>query len=67
MRVSPRRRELPDEATLERLRKAAKAKRAADAELKAAARSAKEAGGSVRVIAEVADLSTRTVQNWLKG
>lgn len=66
MDVSPRRRLVPDAAALDRLVKAADAKAAADAELKAAVRAAKAAGGSVRVIAEAAGLSTRSVQDWLK-
>lgn len=66
MEVSPRRRELPDEAALKRLQAAAVARSNADAELRAAVRAARLAGGSVRVIAETAGLSTRTVQDWLK-
>lgn len=67
MVVSPRRRELPDAGSLERLRQASEGKARADSELKAAVRAAKEAGGSVRVIAEIANLSTRTVQDWIKS
>lgn len=66
MDVSPRRRDYPDDRVLERLRLAAEAKAAADAELKAAVLAASKAGGSVRVTAEIAHLSTRTIQNWLK-
>lgn len=66
MDVSPRRRQVPDAAALDRLLKAADAKAVADTELRAAVRAAKEAGGSVRVIAEAAGLSTRSVQDWLK-
>lgn len=65
MRVSPRRQALPDDRDIERLRRAAESKLAADAELKAAVRAAAASGGSVRVIADLAKLSTRTVQNWL--
>jgi dihydrodipicolinate synthase/N-acetylneuraminate lyase len=67
MDVSPRRRDIPDAVALDRLLKAAGAKTDADAELKAAVRAAKAAGGSVRVIAEFAHLSTRTVQDWVKS
>lgn len=67
MDVSPRRRELPTPDALKRLRAAADFKQRADSELKAAVRAAREAGGSVRVIAEEAGLSTRTVQDWLKS
>jgi transposase-like protein len=66
MDVSPRRREFPDEGALKRLRDATMARTHAEAELRAAVRVARAAGGSVRVIAEVAGLSTRTVQQWLK-
>jgi predicted butyrate kinase (DUF1464 family) len=66
VQVSPRRRAFPDDRELERLRRAAEAKAAADAELKAAVVAAAAAGGSVRVIAETSGLSTRTIQNWLK-
>jgi transposase-like protein len=66
MDVSPRRRELPSEDALRRLREAAVARSAAEAEIRAAVRAARVAGGSVRVIAEEAGLSTRTVQQWVK-
>lgn len=66
MNVSPRRRELPTDAALRRLQNAAAVRSDADAEMRAAVRAARDAGGSVRVIAEVAGLSTRTVQLWLK-
>ncbi|MFF1633990.1 hypothetical protein [Leifsonia sp. NPDC058248] len=64
--MSPRRRDYPSAAAIDRLRNATQAKTAADAELKAAVQAAKASGGSVRVIAELANLSTRTVQDWLK-
>lgn len=66
MEVSPRRRDYPSDKILERLRLAAEAKAAADDELRAAVIAASKAGGSIRVIAEVSQLSTRTIQNWLK-
>lgn len=62
--VSRPRLTINDEAS-QRLVRAGNRKREADAELKAAVLAAKDAGGSVRVIAEQAQISTRTVQNWL--
>jgi hypothetical protein len=66
MDVSPRRREFPDEDALKRLRAAVDARAQAEAEIRAAVRAARAAGGSVRVIADEAGLSTRTVALWLK-
>jgi hypothetical protein len=66
MPVSPRRREFPTEDALKRLQAAAETRADAEAEMRAAVRAARAAGGSVRVIADVAGLSTRTVQLWLK-
>ena len=65
MRV-PRRRDEPDDKTVARLERAAKRKQAADEELRAAVYAAADAGGSIRVIAEFAQLSTSTVRIWLK-
>lgn len=62
----PRRRQFPSEAALKRLQDAATERANADAEMRAAVRAARDAGGSVRVIAEVAGLSSRTVLSWLK-
>ncbi|MDN4616386.1 hypothetical protein P5G50_18215 [Leifsonia sp. F6_8S_P_1B] len=62
----PRRREYPPEPALQRLREAGEKRAEADAELRAAVYAAKDAGGSVRVIAEEARISTNTVQVWLK-
>ncbi len=66
MQVSPRRRDYPDEGAMRRLEEAGARREEADAELRAAVYAAKDAGGSVRVIAEAARLSTRTIQNWLR-
>ncbi|WP_202375140.1 helix-turn-helix domain-containing protein [Mycobacteroides abscessus] len=38
----------------------------ADDEMRAAVRDAKDAGGSIRAIADEIGRSTRTIQNWLK-
>lgn len=65
MQVSPRHKEQPDENELNRLRKAGADRIRADAELRAAVYAARDAGGSVRTIAEAGQISTRTVQNWL--
>lgn len=63
----PRHRELPDDASIARLARAVQARKAAEAEFRAAVIAAVNGGGSVRAVAEMARLSTRTVQDWLKG
>jgi dihydrodipicolinate synthase/N-acetylneuraminate lyase len=63
--VTPRPRKQLDDDSLERLRRAAAGLRAAKAEQRDAVVAAAEAGGSVRVIAEAGEVSTRTVQDWL--
>ncbi|MCE0459522.1 hypothetical protein [Curtobacterium flaccumfaciens] len=62
----PRPRDTPDAEALQRLRKAGTSRRKADAELREAVIAASRAGGSVRVIAEVGQLSTFTVRTWIK-
>lgn len=62
----PRPREMPDPDALQRLRRAGISRHKADAELREAVVAASQAGGSVRVIAEVGQLSTFTVRNWIK-
>lgn len=66
MQVSPRRRDYPDEGAMRRLQEAAERREAAESELREAVYAARDTGGSVRVIAELAQLSTRTVQDWLR-
>lgn len=63
----PRRRQLPDDEAVEKLVRAAEARRHAEAELREAVYAASDAGGSIRVIAELAQVGTRTVQDWLKN
>lgn len=60
-------RSTPDAETMQRLISAKDRRRAAEAELRAAVQAARDKGGSIRVIADAAGLSTRTVQDWLKG
>lgn len=62
----PRPRDTPDAEALQRLRRAGTSRRKADAELREAVIAASRAGGSVRVIAEVGQLSTFTVRTWIK-
>lgn len=62
----PRPRELPDDAALDRLRRARAKRRAIDTEMREAVIAASRAGGSIRVIAEAGQLSTATVRNWVK-
>lgn len=66
MTVAPRPKNLPPETALRRLAEAATAVDKARAELKAAIIAASEAGGSIRVLASVGGISTRTVQDWLQ-
>ena len=62
----PRHRELPDDDSIARLERAVEGRRKSDAELRAAVVAAVDRGGSVRAVAEMAHLSTRTIQNWIK-
>lgn len=66
MRVTPRPRKLPDPDVLERLRGVGQLRAAVEIEIRAAVAAASEAGGSVRVIAEIAQVAPGTVQQWLK-
>ena len=65
MPVAPRPRKMPDDEALNRLRRAARSRDRADAELRAAVIAASEDGGSIRVIAEAGELSTATVRAWV--
>lgn len=63
-RVSPQARGIipPDDA--QRLAAARDAKEAADDEFRSAVVDALKAGGSIREVAQLAEISTRTVQDW---
>ncbi|MBT1630452.1 helix-turn-helix domain-containing protein [Curtobacterium flaccumfaciens pv. oortii] len=65
--MTPRPRKEPPPDALERLRKAGQNRAHAEVEIKAAVLAASDAGGSVRVIAEVGQLSTATVRQWVKA
>lgn len=47
-----------------RLKRARRAKEAAEREFREAVVAARQAGGSIREVAELAAISTRTVQDW---
>lgn len=73
MSVAPRTKLHPTTDTLERLRTAAGKRERADtkaaeaqAELRAAVIAASEAGGSIRVIADIGNLSTATVRKYVQ-
>lgn len=62
--MTPQPRGIVPHAEQQRLLAALKGKAAADEELKEAVAAALRAGGSVREVAKIAGLSTRTVQDW---
>lgn len=66
MHVAPRRKDQPTEEALNRLIEAANDVAAAHNELRLAAIHANKHGGSIRVVAKIANKSTRTVQDWIK-
>ena len=61
-----RRREMPDDQSVARLQRAAQQRKDIEEELRQAVFAALDSGGSYRVVAELAGVSTRTIQNWLK-
>jgi transposase len=63
-RVSPQAPGIIPTNLAERLAAAKAARDEADAEFRAAVVDALKAGGSIRAVAEVSGLSTRTVQDW---
>lgn len=65
--MTPQPRGVVPPATARRLKRAAESKRAADLELRAAVVAALRAGGSVREVAVLTQLSTNTVQRWAAG
>ena len=64
--MSPRPKQPPAGEVAELLRAAGEQRVAADAQLRAAVLAAVDAGGSIREVARLGQLSTHTVQQWLR-
>lgn len=64
MAVAPRAKQIPSDKAAARLQAATEARAVAEADFRLAILEALDSGGSVREVADLAKVSTRSIQDW---